>query len=193
LCFIIDNELLFLSSGDSVILIDPGISENHISQSTLALFSVKPTYQEKSTSWEVLPYNDEKRLCKLVFSKVINHFNTQTVLDLIHLSSQFPKLFGIARAITLLQYHRRVCIEHFSFFNLKSFLAGTGSSSVLIHQLSKKQSQSPFSKSPGLVQSIVFHPLKPYLLVAVSTFQCIKIVLLICFFGRRNDSFEFMI
>ena len=37
---------------------------------------------------------------------------------------------------------------------------------VLIHQLSKRRSQIPFNKSKGLVQSILFHPIRPFLFVA---------------------------
>ena len=40
--------------------------------------------------------------------------------------------------------------------------------SVLIHQLSRRRSQLPFSKSKGLVQCTLFHPTKPYLFVAVN-------------------------
>lgn len=42
------------------------------------------------------------------------------------------------------------------------------SKAVLIHQLSKHQSQSPFKKSKGAVQRVAFHPLKPHFFVAVS-------------------------
>ena len=38
--------------------------------------------------------------------------------------------------------------------------------SVLIHQLSKRRSQIPFSKAKGLVQCVMFHPIRPYLFVA---------------------------
>uniref|UniRef100_A0A182QZU2 Ribosome biogenesis protein BOP1 homolog n=1 Tax=Anopheles farauti TaxID=69004 RepID=A0A182QZU2_9DIPT len=38
--------------------------------------------------------------------------------------------------------------------------------SVMIHQLSKRRSQLPFSKSKGLVQCVLFHPIKPCLFVA---------------------------
>lgn len=41
--------------------------------------------------------------------------------------------------------------------------------STLIHQLSKRRTQIPFSKSKGLVQCVLFHPVKPCLFVAVST------------------------
>ncbi|XP_014486173.1 PREDICTED: ribosome biogenesis protein BOP1 homolog [Dinoponera quadriceps] len=38
--------------------------------------------------------------------------------------------------------------------------------SVLINQLSKRKSQLPFSKSKGLIQCVLFHPIRPYLFVA---------------------------
>ena len=41
--------------------------------------------------------------------------------------------------------------------------------SVLIHQLSKRRSQIPFNKSKGLVQCILFHPIRPFLFVATQT------------------------
>lgn len=41
--------------------------------------------------------------------------------------------------------------------------------SALIHQLSKRRTQIPFSKSKGLVQCVLFHPVKPCLFVAVSS------------------------
>lgn len=40
--------------------------------------------------------------------------------------------------------------------------------SALIHQLSKRRSQIPFAKSKGLIQCVLFHPVKPCLFVAVS-------------------------
>jgi len=40
--------------------------------------------------------------------------------------------------------------------------------SALIHQLSKRRSQIPFSKSKGLIQFVLFHPVKPCFFVAVS-------------------------
>ncbi|XP_046381046.2 ribosome biogenesis protein bop1-B-like [Haliotis rufescens] len=44
------------------------------------------------------------------------------------------------------------------------------SMSVLIHQLSKRRSQNPFSKSKGLVQKVAFHPIRPYLFVATQRY-----------------------
>ncbi|KAJ4448548.1 hypothetical protein ANN_10566 [Periplaneta americana] len=38
--------------------------------------------------------------------------------------------------------------------------------SVIIHQLTKRRSQIPFSKSKGLVQCVLFHPVRPFFFVA---------------------------
>lgn len=48
---------------------------------------------------------------------------------------------------------------------------------VIVHQLSKQISQSPFKKSKGYVQKVLFHPKKPFLVVA--TKQSIRIYNLI--------------
>lgn len=42
--------------------------------------------------------------------------------------------------------------------------------SVLIHQLSKHQTQCPFKRSKGIVQNVAFHPLKPHLFVATQRY-----------------------
>ncbi|CAL1539984.1 unnamed protein product [Lymnaea stagnalis] len=43
---------------------------------------------------------------------------------------------------------------------------GSKSQAVLIHQLSRRQTQAPFSKPKGLVQRVIFHPVHPYFFVA---------------------------
>ena len=48
-----------------------------------------------------------------------------------------------------------------------------GAKGVSVHQLSKGRTQAPFTKSPGLVQSLSFHPSRPFLFVA--TQQYVKI------------------
>nr|XP_054748921.1 ribosome biogenesis protein bop1-like [Lytechinus pictus] len=45
-----------------------------------------------------------------------------------------------------------------------------GNSSVLIHQLSKRRSQTPFRKNKGLVQCVAFHPTRPFFFVATQRF-----------------------
>lgn len=41
---------------------------------------------------------------------------------------------------------------------------------VIIHQLSKRRSQNPFSKSKGLVQRVLFHPTRPFFFVATQRY-----------------------
>ncbi|NXM62917.1 BOP1 protein, partial [Illadopsis cleaveri] len=41
-----------------------------------------------------------------------------------------------------------------------------GGRQVLIHQSSRRWSQDPFRRSPGMIQCVQFHPLRPYFLVA---------------------------
>lgn len=45
-------------------------------------------------------------------------------------------------------------------------LAAQGHTQVLIHQLSRRRSQSPFRRSHGQVQRVAFHPSRPFLFVA---------------------------
>ncbi|XP_071477793.1 ribosome biogenesis protein bop1-like [Diadema antillarum] len=45
-----------------------------------------------------------------------------------------------------------------------------GNSSVLIHQLSKRRSQTPFKKTKGLVQCVAFHPSRPFFFVATQRY-----------------------
>lgn len=57
--------------------------------------------------------------------------------------------------------------------------------SVLINQLSRRRSQLPFTKSKGLVQCVLFHPVRPFLFVAVSllklSFAILRILEVILF------------
>lgn len=72
----------------------------------------------------------------------------------------------------------RIIINHFksikqvTWHGLGDYLATVmpdgANRSVVIHQLSRRMSQFPFSKSKGLVQCVLFHPVKPQLFVAVS-------------------------
>lgn len=56
---------------------------------------------------------------------------------------------------------------------LASLAPTAGSAAVSIHQLSKGKTQFPFTKSPGAVQAISFHPSRPFLFVA--TQQHVKV------------------
>lgn len=74
---------------------------------------------------------------------------------------QFRTWLGIERATT---WPLSVPVVHI-FLNA-SLTPKASNSAVLVHQLSKGQSQSPFSKSKGLIQRVLFHPSKPIFFVA---------------------------
>ncbi|KAH9507709.1 Ribosome biogenesis protein 1 [Bulinus truncatus] len=66
--------------------------------------------------------------------------------------------------------HARPVVQ-FTWHNKGDYFAtvqkdGNKSHAVLIHQLSKRQTQAPFAKPKGLVQRVSFHPLHPYFFVA---------------------------
>ena len=65
------------------------------------------------------------------------------------------------RAVTHVAWHARgdyVCAT----------LADAASRAVVVHQVSRRRSQLPFSRNKGLVQCALFHPTRPILFVAVS-------------------------
>ncbi|KAF6716566.1 Ribosome biogenesis protein bop1 [Oryzias melastigma] len=41
---------------------------------------------------------------------------------------------------------------------------------VFIHQLSRRRSQNPFRRNKGLVQSVAFHPIRPFFFVATQRY-----------------------
>lgn len=49
-------------------------------------------------------------------------------------------------------------------------VSDNSSMQVLIHQTSKRWSQNPFRKSKGLVQCVLFHPIRPYFFVATQRY-----------------------
>lgn len=53
---------------------------------------------------------------------------------------------------------------------LATVVADNSNMQVLIHQTSKRWSQNPFRKSKGLVQCVLFHPIRPYFFVATQRY-----------------------
>ncbi|KAF1336193.1 Ribosome biogenesis protein bop1-like, partial [Globisporangium splendens] len=51
---------------------------------------------------------------------------------------------------------------HYKGDYLSTMTPAAGASAVLIHQISKRKTQNPFSKSVGQVQAVLFHPSKPF-------------------------------
>ncbi|KAK6093141.1 Ribosome biogenesis protein erb1 [Batrachochytrium dendrobatidis] len=75
----------------------------------------------------------------------------------------FRVRIALAKGITSLSWHRKG-----DYFATVSPDAAT--SAVQIHQISAGRSQTPFRKSKGLVQQVLFHPLKPIIFVATQRY-----------------------
>ncbi|KAF0701117.1 Aste57867_8414 [Aphanomyces stellatus] len=58
---------------------------------------------------------------------------------------------------------------HYKGDYLSTVVPAADSSSVLIHQISKRSSQNPFSKKLGSIQTVSFHPSKPFFFLATQT------------------------
>ena len=72
----------------------------------------------------------------------------------------------VANTVTYLTWHHKGDY-------LAVLAPGAGAQEVTIHQVSKAKSQAPFTKSPGHVQAVQFHPTRPFFFVA--TQQHVKI------------------
>jgi ribosome biogenesis protein ERB1 len=55
------------------------------------------------------------------------------------------------------------------FATVSSHLQASVSAQIIMHCLSKSQSQKPFKKNKGLIQAVAFHPFKAYFFVATQT------------------------
>ena len=124
--------------GHRVTMIQPRLGSNDVKEATRAMINV---------SWEKIEnkpgqHTEWKRpLAKEEELGILLHVETK-------------------KAMTSVVWHRKG--DYFATVSPDAV-----SSAVLIHQLSKATSQSPFKKSPGLVQRVLFHPGKPFLFVAV--------------------------
>ncbi|OQS04127.1 hypothetical protein THRCLA_03604 [Thraustotheca clavata] len=58
---------------------------------------------------------------------------------------------------------------HYKGDYLSTVVPSADSCAVLIHQLSKRSSQNPFSKKLGAIQTVAFHPSKPFFFLATQT------------------------
>ncbi|KAJ3039064.1 Ribosome biogenesis protein 1 [Rhizophlyctis rosea] len=77
--------------------------------------------------------------------------------------SGFRAQLTFMKAVTYVTWHRKG--DYFATVS-----PDAASTAVLIHQLSKGQTQNPFRKSKGLVQRVLFHPSKPFLFVATQRY-----------------------
>ncbi|CAG8477739.1 14311_t:CDS:10 [Acaulospora morrowiae] len=67
------------------------------------------------------------------------------------------------KTIKKITWHRKG--DYFS-----TIASDASNQSILVHQLSKHQTQQPFRKTRGMVQDVMFHPIKPLFFVATQRF-----------------------
>lgn len=133
--------LIAVAAEKKVLLINPGVGDNRITNSTDKLMEIIPQSDaiipervQSAVKWEQA---DEENL-KNGIRIILNHFK-------------------IVKQVT---WHAKG--DYFA-----SVMPDGQNRSVLIHQLSKRRSQLPFTKPKGLVQCVLFHPIRPFFFVAV--------------------------
>ncbi|KAG4097015.1 BOP1NT domain-containing protein [Neocallimastix lanati (nom. inval.)] len=73
------------------------------------------------------------------------------------------QIIKFEKNVTYISWHRRG--DYFATVS-----PDAANSAVLVHQITKRQTQNPFKKSKGLVQRVQFHPNKPFLFVATQNY-----------------------
>lgn len=138
-----DIALLAVSAGDNLYLVSPTtlVSED-VENATREICQAGYAYQAQMTESAA----KKEPACKWLRST--DKQNDQGILMVLATKKQVKQI----------DWHRRG--DYFSTVSPET------PSTVLIHQLSKHSSQSPFSKSKGAVQCVEFHPSKPVLFVA---------------------------
>ena len=128
--------LIAVVTGKNVILVNPGVANDAVMKSTDGLA-------------EYQAVDNKKEKVKVTWSKPsVSQYEEGVRLILSHTFT-----------LTQVAWHKKG--DYFV-----SLVPKGGAGSVQIHQLSKQQTQSPFSKSKGEIQKVLFHPTKPFLFVA---------------------------
>lgn len=143
-----DIALLAVSAGDNCYLVSPtSLVSEEIENATRELCQAGYAYQAQNASTTV---SKKEPACKWLRSS--DRQNDAGVLMVLATKKQVKQI----------SWHRRG--DYFSTVSPEL------PSLILIHQLSKHSSQSPFSKSKGAVQCVEFHPSKPVLFVATQRY-----------------------
>ncbi|XP_064393432.1 ribosome biogenesis protein bop1-B-like isoform X2 [Halichondria panicea] len=146
------------------------------------------TLEDTPTSLEFAP-GQSRTLLAVAFGnsvEVVNHglgdrlvvSATDKFIADLDLSSAESSAYSWSRKSTL--NHEAIRISHnkpvkqVTWHNKGDYFATVSSDSsgseVVIHQLSKSRSQTPFKKLKGSVQRVAFHPTKPFFFVATQTY-----------------------
>ncbi|XP_057210906.1 ribosome biogenesis protein bop1 [Triplophysa rosa] len=133
--------LVAVSFDNTVLLLNPGLCDRLVSNSTDQLISSYEDPEESKdqpVQWTVSEGEDHEQGHRLAL--------------------QHPK------AVRQVTWHGKgdylACVMPDNTSNLQ----------VVIHQVSKRRTQNPFRKSKGLVQCVSFHPIRPYFFVATQRY-----------------------
>nr|NVI69880.1 putative ribosome biogenesis protein BOP1 homolog [Cucujiformia] len=139
--------LVLIAAGKKVILVNPNVGDHVIcSKTDEVLKEAAEAAAAASPSSDIIP------------ERVKNAIRWVEVDD-----EMYDK--GIRLVIEHFQEATRVT-WHGKGDYFASVMPEGQSRAVVIHQLSKRRSQLPFAKSKGLVQCVLFHPIKPFLFMA---------------------------
>ncbi|XP_061197281.1 ribosome biogenesis protein bop1-A-like [Saccostrea echinata] len=140
-----DVSLVAVAVGLSVLLINPGLGDKMVTINTDNVINSPPASEEDTTG---------KKL-----------YVNWSVIDPSDKRYEKGVRFTLqhAKEVSQVTWHGRG--DYFA-----SVMPKGDSQSVLIHQLSRRRSQNPFTKSKGLVQCVLFHPVRPFLFVATQRY-----------------------
>eukprot|EP00455_Lapot_gusevi_P025587 TRINITY_DN2697_c0_g1_i5.p1 TRINITY_DN2697_c0_g1~~TRINITY_DN2697_c0_g1_i5.p1 ORF type:complete len:347 (-),score=100.57 TRINITY_DN2697_c0_g1_i5:24-1064(-) len=134
---------------------ETGTDEDNKAATTLLVSGVSAAAGSAAASWEVQPEGanvlEEKYLGEAEEGEV-KHAACEAIALLPHL------VIDVDKQLKSISWHNKGDY-------LASVTDGVSANSVLIHRLSKKQTQAPFTRSKGIVSQVVFHPSKPVIFI----------------------------
>ncbi|XP_012525411.1 ribosome biogenesis protein BOP1 homolog [Monomorium pharaonis] len=132
--------LIAVAADKKVLLINPGVGDNLITSKTDQLLEIIPQS-------EIIV--SDRVQCAVQWEQV----------DGEHWSNGIRIILNHFKTVKQVTWHGKG--DYFA-----TVMPDGQNRSVLINQLSKRRSQLPFNKSKGLIQCVLFHPIRPYLFVA---------------------------
>ena len=146
--------LLAVAAGENVVIINPFVGDRVVCQSTDKLIeSFDESLKEKAEAED----DDEEREVRKSSIAPWNLVSSGAeFLDGQRIIIKHPKDVGKV-------------VWHAKGDYFASTVPGNGHNQVYLHQLTKLRSQNPFSKYKGAVQTIIFHPIRPFFFVATQT------------------------
>jgi len=130
--------LVAIVAGSDLVLINPGLVDKLLCSNTDQMLEAFQASEEASTSKKIVTWSE---------------------FDITEKDSGLRLKISHSKPILQVTWHAKG--DYFS-----SVQQDGKSQAVLIHQLSRRQTQAPFSKPKGIVQKVVFHPIHPYFFVA---------------------------